>query len=157
MLVAVVSDTHNVTEYIEKVKKLIKKSDVLIHLGDNITDLDYLLSKYKGKVYGVKGNCDFSNEYPSEMLVQVLDKKFFITHGHKYNVKYDLNSIYFKAMEVEADAALFGHTHQSLITQERNLWIINPGSASLPRMSKRSIAFIEVVEGKPIYPYLVEV
>ncbi|GFZ32471.1 phosphoesterase [Clostridium zeae] len=156
MLVAVVSDTHGITEYIEKVKRMINKSDILIHLGDNITDLEYIIKGYNGKVYGVKGNCDFSNNYPLDMIVEILDKKIFITHGHKYNVKYDLNSIYFKAKEVAADAALFGHTHQSLVTQHSNIWLVNPGSASLPRMSKRSIAFIEVEEGKPLYPYLVE-
>lgn len=157
MLVAVVSDTHGIKEYMSKVKKLIKKADILIHLGDNIADLEYLTESFHGQIHGIKGNCDFSSIYLGEKIIEVLGKKLFITHGDKYGVKYDLTSLYFRAQELGVDAALFGHTHQSLVAEQNNVWIINPGSPSLPRMSNRSIAFIEVEEGKPLYPYLVEI
>lgn len=42
MLIAVVSDTHRMTKYINLAKRLIKDADILIHLGDNIDDAELL-------------------------------------------------------------------------------------------------------------------
>ena len=78
-------------------------------------------------------------------------KGFFITHGHKYGVKMGLNNIFYKGKEVEVDAVLFGHTHIKIISKEDGLWIINPGSPSLPKDRVPSIAFIEI-KGNEIYP-----
>lgn len=154
MLVAVVSDTHGMQEYITKVRNKIKHADVLIHLGDNIEDLDYISKGFLGKVYGVRGNCDFTSKYPNEQVIEIDGITIFICHGHKYGVKSDLTSLYFKAKEVGAQIVLFGHSHHSLIVEEGGCWFVNPGSPSLPRMCKNSIAFIEITENKIIYPYL---
>ena len=156
MLVAVVSDTHNVREYMDKVKSVIKKADVLIHLGDNISDLYYIAEGFNGAIYGVKGNCDFGTSELKEQVIELEDKKFLITHGDRYNVKYNMTNIYLRARELGIDGAMFGHSHIPFIEKETNIWLINPGSASLPRQGKHTIVFIEVEKGKSIYPYIVE-
>lgn len=157
MLVAVVSDTHRIKEYTEKVKNVIKKADVLIHLGDNIEDLEELREGFNGLVYGVKGNCDFDGSMPREQLIQIEDKKILITHGDRYQVKSDINRLYYAALEQGAELALFGHTHIPLITEFNGVHFINPGSPSLPRVKERTIAFIEINKSKPIYAYLYEI
>lgn len=148
MLVAVISDTHGVENILKKIKDYINHVDILIHLGDNIIDLEYLKNGFKGKVYGVKGNCDFLSNELEEQVIQISGKKFLITHGDKYGVKYNLTSIFFKCKELSVDVALFGHTHCKLITEEQGIWLINPGSPSLPKDNIGSIAFIEIKEGK---------
>ncbi len=156
MLIAVVSDTHRVDKYIEAVKKIIEEADVLIHLGDNIEDAEYLEREFKGEVYIVSGNCDFSRKYPKDRLIEIEGKRIFMTHGDLYAVKVGLNSIYYKGREVEADIALFGHTHQALIEKTNELILMNPGSTSLPRLSKRSVGFIKIDEGE-VEVYLKEI
>lgn len=59
MLVAVVSDTHRISRYIEEVKEKIKDADVLIHLGDNVDDFKELSDGFLGEAYAVAGNCDY--------------------------------------------------------------------------------------------------
>lgn len=156
MLIAVVSDTHRNNFYINKVKEVIKKADILIHLGDNTADCDELNRSFPGMVYGVSGNCDYFTNYPLEEVVEVLDKKLLITHGHEYGVKLGLNNLIARASMLKVDAALYGHTHEALIKDVDGIYIINPGSASLPRGGKNTIAFIEVEEGKPLNPYFYE-
>ncbi|SHJ69675.1 hypothetical protein SAMN02745163_02362 [Clostridium cavendishii DSM 21758] len=156
MVVAVVSDTHNFTSFMDKVKARIQKADMLIHLGDNIKDLYYIAEGFSGKIYGVKGNCDFDTKELKEQIIEIEDKKFLITHGDKYGVKYDLNRIYLRACELGVDGVMFGHNHIPSIDENNNIWLINPGSASLPKLSKHTMAFIEIEKNRPIYPYIIE-
>ena len=75
LLIAVISDTHRMGRYIELGRKYIKEADVLIHLGDNSEDIEELIKDFKGDVYGVRGNCDYSNTYPTEQILDILGKK----------------------------------------------------------------------------------
>ena len=148
MRIAVVSDTHRLSNHIKLAKKLIKNADVLIHLGDVTDDLDELTDGFNGEVYAVRGNCDFSRKYPKEQLLVLGGKKIFITHGDTYGVKYGLTEIFFKAKEINADIVLFGHTHQRFIAEEEGILFMNPGSVSLPRYLGKSLGFIILEEGK---------
>lgn len=156
MLIAVASDTHRSNFYINKVKDAIKNAEVLIHLGDNTNDCDALNKEFKGMVYGVSGNCDYFTKYPLEEIVEVLDKKILITHGHVYEVKFGLGALIKRAKELQVDMVLFGHTHEAIIIEEDNIIIMNPGSASMPRNGKNTIGFIEIEEDKPINTYFYE-
>lgn len=148
MKIAVVSDTHRLSNHINLAKKLINNADVLIHLGDVTDDLDELTDGFNGEVYAVRGNCDFSRKYPKEQLLVLGGKKIFITHGDTYGVKYGLTEIFFKAKEINADIVLFGHTHQRLIAEEEGILFMNPGSVSLPRYLGKSLGFIILEDGK---------
>lgn len=57
-------------------------------------------------------------------------KRIFFTHGHLYEVKFDLYRAACAAREREADALLFGHTHRAEITWDDGLLLFNPGSLS---------------------------
>lgn len=147
MLIAVVSDTHRVGKYVNAVKKMIEHADILIHLGDNIEDAEELEKEFKGEVYIVAGNCDFSKKHPKDKIIDIEGNKIFMTHGDLYGVKMGLNNIYYKGREIGADIVLFGHTHQAVLERTNELILMNPGSASLPRLSKRSIGFIRIDDG----------
>lgn len=150
MKIAVISDTHRIKKYIELAKKYIEEADVLIHLGDDSEDIKELAKDFKGQTYVVSGNCDRVGAYPKEQLLVLEGKKIFITHGDIYGVKSNLINIYYKGRELEADIILFGHTHVPLIEEKEGIYLMNPGSVSLPRINKRYIGIIELEkENKP--------
>lgn len=158
MLVAVISDTHNNSSAINEVKKYISNADVLLFLGDGEEDIKVISDGFSGKVYAVSGNCDFAGKNPKEMVVEVLDKKIFICHGHRYNVKYEYNSIYYRGKELEVDIALFGHSHLPMIEEGEDLLLMNPGSVSHGiGPYKRSLGYIEIEEGKKTRAYIKEI
>ena len=154
MKIAVISDTHRLSKYINLSKELISDCDVLIHLGDNTDDIAELTSDFYGEVYAVKGNCDYENKYPKEQLLTFMGKKIFITHGDLYGVKYGMTNIYYKGKEVGADIVLFGHSHIHQITEYDNIIFMNPGSISLPRSNGRYVGIIELSQGNKPDVYL---
>lgn len=145
MLIAVVSDTHRNKSSILKIRDEIKRrnTDVIIHLGDNVDDIDDIKSGLNCECYNVAGNCDLCDA-PDELLISIENKKIFMTHGHKYGVKFSLSNIFYRGKELGADIVLFGHTHVKLNFEEEGMWVINPGSPSLPKDGVASIAFIEI-------------
>ena len=156
MRIAVVSDTHRFDRYINLAKDLIGDADILIHLGDNIEDVDTLSNGFNGVVYAVAGNCDFSTKYPKEGLIEVNGIKIFYTHGDIYGVKNSVTSIYYRGRELQADIVLFGHTHQHLIEKTQELLLMNPGSISLPHFKGRYVGIIDIDDDGNIDAYLRE-
>ncbi|NEZ46836.1 metallophosphoesterase [Clostridium niameyense] len=152
MRIGVISDTHRYIYDINFLLEELGNVDVIIHLGDNVEDVKSIYKYYDGKIINVRGNCDFNLSAPLELVEEIEGKRFLITHGHKYNVKYSLANLRYKALEVEADVVLFGHTHVSQIEFMDNIWFINPGSVSLPRDGGKSIGIITIENGqiKPI-------
>ncbi|MDP4144603.1 MAG: metallophosphoesterase [Bacillota bacterium] len=148
MRIGVLSDTHRQHYMIRKAMEYLSDVDLLIHLGDNVQDVEEISTYYKGEVIAVRGNCDFNVYESFDRVESIGGKKFFITHGHNYNVKKDLTELKYKAIEVGADIALFGHTHISQIAFEEGIWFVNPGSTSLSRNENNSFATIDINEGK---------
>ena len=157
MLIAVVSDTHRANKYIKLAKELIKDADVLIHLGDNVEDVEELERGFKGKVYAVAGNCDYSTKYPKENIIEINGRKIFFTHGDLYGVKRSINNIYYRGKELEAHIVLFGHTHEEIIEEENGMILMNPGSIALPRLKGRYVGFIDINDDGNIDTYLKEI
>lgn len=147
MLVGVISDTHRYIWAIEAAVAALKDCEMIIHLGDNVQDVKEISKYYKGKIIGVRGNCDFTTTVPSERTEIIGGKKIFITHGHRYDVKYDILRLKYKAQEVGADVVLYGHTHISKIDFEDGIWFINPGSPVLSRDGFNSVAAFEIEGG----------
>lgn len=148
MLIGVVSDTHRDKAVLQRVAEKLEATDLIIHLGDNVQDVEGIREYYKKKIINVRGNCDFGRKEPLELLEEVGGVKIFITHGHNYDVKYNMLKLKYRAQELGADIVLFGHTHVSVIEYEEGIWFMNPGSASLPRDAYSSVATIEINEGK---------
>lgn len=148
MIIAVVSDTHR--SYYDIQQFLVKTSaaDLIIHLGDNVVDAELIKENFNGKILSVSGNCDFSSFVPSEKIEIIEGFKFFITHGHKYDVKYNLLGLKDKALEIGANVVLYGHSHISQIVYEEGMWFINPGSAAQPRGGFKSFALINISNSK---------
>jgi len=120
MKILVLSDSHR--RYIDDID--FSKYDYVFHCGDYGVSRDVLENNQN--LYYVAGNCDFGNN--KEVLVNILNKKIYMTHGDLYHVKYHFNSLIYKAIENEANICLFGHTHEQKIFVRDNILFINPGA-----------------------------
>lgn len=147
MHIGVVSDTHRYKKFISKVVDVLHSTELIIHLGDNVQDINDIKKVYTGTIINVKGNCDFNTDTPIERLEIINGKRFFITHGHVYDVKRGLYRLKYRALEEKADIVLFGHTHISQIAYEEGIWFINPGSPSVPRDGFNSVVTIDMQKG----------
>lgn len=134
--IGIISDSHHSEENLIKVIEKLQDADMILHLGDNIDDCDIIRRMLDVEVYGVLGNCDIGKVGLKDQLLIIEDKRIFITHGHKHNVKHSLNRLFYKALELDADLVLFGHTHYALKTIEDNIIFFNPGSITSPRGRK---------------------
>jgi len=148
MKILVFSDSHSYLDYMVECTRRVQP-DALIHLGDYYADADVFCKEFPQiPLYAVPGNCDqYRGGYLPEPieLVELDGVRFFLTHGHKHGVKYDLCKLKLEARRAGADAVLFGHTHQQLISQE-DIWIINPGTCGIYNSS----AVLIVTEDKKI-------
>ena len=147
MLIAVLSDTHRYESYIKMAAKMCKDADVVLHLGDNVSDVEIIKKEIGKDVIFVKGNCDIERSAKVEQLIELENKKILMTHGHEYGVKSSLLNLNYRAKELGADIVLYGHSHIASIEKHDGIWFVNPGSVSLPRGLRHTIAFIEIKDG----------
>ncbi len=123
MKILITSDIHNNLDFFlemsEKYKDFTK-----INLGDRGIDINILSNL---NYICVDGNCD-SNITVSEQILNIDNKKIFITHGHNYNVKNSLLNLYYKAKSLDCDYVFFGHTHVQTNVVYDDIIFINPGA-----------------------------
>jgi len=158
--ILVISDTHNNLKnaniIIDKIKD---KINLIIHLGDNIEDARILENKYDIDFEYIAGNCDCNYDFSENCkIIKYNNKNIFITHGHRYNVKYELDTLYDKAVKKKADIVLFGHTHEPSIEYIYDILFLNPGSLSLPRGKYEcTYGVIDISENGVIEPSIMEI
>jgi putative phosphoesterase len=147
MKILVFSDTHGDTGRADIAIRSNRGVDLIIHLGDYFRDAQKLSALFPNiPMEYIYGNSDFLiGNVPGEKMIQVCGKRIFMTHGHKYSVKWDRKRLLSKAREQNADILLFGHTHIPELIVNDPLYLLNPGSTSEPRAdSKGSYAIIEI-------------
>lgn len=121
MKILILSDNHSKTIEFDTTK-----FDCVIHCGDygrcfNILDEDNILF--------VRGNCDLHGD--DEIYKEINDKKIFITHGNRYDVKYTLNYLVEKAKLKGVNYCFYGHTHRQDYFICDGITFINPGTYEL--------------------------
>lgn len=160
----VVSDIHGSGFYARRVEEIISKEnpDKIILLGDlyyhgprNPLTQEYapkevaeILNSHKNKILAVKGNCDAEvdqmiSEFTLEenLKMKIGGKKFFFTHGHKYNI--DIWP------EEEFDVMVYGHFHTGFIKEKDGRIFVNSGSISLPKNDTKN-SYLIIDESKII-------
>ena len=146
--ILVFSDSHG---YLDHIREILKKEqpDMIIHLGDCVRDVYELRREFpEHTIEYVKGNCDILQE-PEEKLLLIEGKKVLICHGHTYQVKSGYLNIEYGAKEKEADAVLFGHTHQAFYNHHNGLVMLNPGSIGFSVLNSPSYGWL-IIDGDEI-------
>lgn len=142
MQVLVMSDTHGDSQIIEKVREFYPNAAAIIHCGDSELPFSHAALEDMQKV---RGNCDRESAFPDEAVFDVDGVTFFVTHGHLFNVKSSILSLSYRAKEVGAQIACFGHSHILGAEMIDGILFINPGSLLKPRGRKeKSFAVIEI-------------
>jgi len=159
MRILVISDTHGEVDKARDVIESSGKIDLVIHLGDYFRDAQKLEEFFPDIPFEyIYGNSDFMiGDTPSEKLLEYKGKRIFITHGHKYSVKWDYEKLYGKAKDMKADILLFGHTHVADIIEREGYTIVNPGSISDSRDGEGESYAIIDLDDKKIKPEIVYV
>lgn len=156
----IISDTHGELEKVYEVYSKLEGIDAIIHLGDYEKDAVEIREALKVDVISVKGNMDGGFGEHEYKILETECGKFYLAHGHLENVKMKYQNIYYYALENQCVAALFGHTHKAVFENLGDMYLINPGSLTLPADgSKGTYAILETskdgLKGK-IYEYGVE-
>ncbi len=156
-----ISDIHGSVYFTKLALEIFEKeeADYLIILGDqlyhgprNPLPKDYdpsevapLLNEYSEKIIAVRGNCDSEVDqmlfdYPMMSDYSTIlynNKRIFITHGHIYNEN-NLSKL------SSGDVMIYGHTHIPLAEKKNDIYMLNPGSITLPKENNpNSYAILE--------------
>ncbi|MET3697353.1 hypothetical protein SAMN05877753_105259 [Bacillus oleivorans] len=141
----IVSDSHGLTRELEQVVRAFPDVDGYIHCGDSELNTDHpAILPYTA----VNGNCDWNGNFPDEQTIYKQTHRFFITHGHLYNVKTTLLNLHYKALEKGASIVCFGHSHLVGAEMIDGILYLNPGSLRLPRGRKERTFMVLEIEDK---------
>ncbi len=154
MKIVVASDSHyervmlmNLVQEIRRIGGV----DAVIHLGDMEADADWLRRNLTVPVYSVPGNCDMRFDAPVDAEVTLGGVRFLLCHGHRQRVKQTLNPLVYRALELDAPVALFGHTHARFMKNLGGVLLLNPGALKDGRY-----ALLDVEAGDIKMPQLLE-
>ena len=145
MKLLVIGDTHGRLQKVRDIWPKLRDIDMIVHTGDHYADAQRLAGEFGVPAVSVGGNCDSSG--PAREYIETEFGRILLTHGHLDNVKWDLNTLQYRAQEEGCRAVIFGHTHRSLYIEEKGIHFLNPGSLSLPRdESSGSYAIVRTAE-----------
>ena len=135
----VISDTHGDMRPILEVIEKEKPFDILMHCGDVEGNLDSILGTQPFGYFSVRGNCDVFSDAPQEHSCKLGYFRVFVTHGHRYNVRYQDIPLVEAGRRELADVILYGHTHVPDVHRDERsgILVVNPGSLSRPRQVPR--------------------
>ncbi|RKO67706.1 metallophosphoesterase [Desulfofundulus salinus] len=150
MRVGVVSDTHGRVDRAIKLLNQLEPLDLLLHAGDYYRDGQLLAEALNVPVRAVAGNCDFQTGGPGEEVLELAGKKVFLTHGHLYHVHFSLQKLLYRALELQADVVVFGHTHVRYCNVHEGILFFNPGSIHDPRGEHGPGCGLLVIDGREV-------
>ena len=145
MKLIVVSDSHyDRAALMNLAQEIQRRGDIgaVIHLGDMEGDADWLRNRLAIPVYSVPGNCDMNFSAPDELVLSFEGMNMLACHGHTRRVKQTLDSLVYRALELNVPLALFGHTHARCLRNEGGVLLLNPGALKDGRY-----ALLEVEKG----------
>ena len=154
--ILVISDTHGNSRLISTLlTNYLKVVTTVVHLGDHARDMvRFVRDKHvdddlnKIEFHVVNGNTDPLIDIYEERVIEVAGKSIFITHGHNYDVKSNLDRLIERAQELHVDACLFGHTHIPTLFTQNGILFLNPGSATYPHPdTEKGYGLLRISEG----------
>lgn len=143
----VFSDSHKSTNGMDIAIERHKDITHIIHCGDIVEDCEYLEAVYgrTHSICAVCGNNDFFSRYPLNRIIKCEGKNIYVTHGHKEHVKSGTYTLLSKTREINADMAIYGHTHEQHYEEIDGINMLNPGSIGY---LKQEYAVIDITKDK---------
>ena len=129
--IALISDSHGDDTMLRGIMPVLERMDGVIMLGDHAEDARDLARELYIPVVYVRGNCDPFDDAPEEINGVIGTEggpTFFACHGHRYGVKESPLGVLYRARELGAGLALYGHTHIQDMYREDGVLCVNPGA-----------------------------
>lgn len=153
MKIGLVSDTHkqikNLNEAVEYLKTL--GVDVLVHLGDDYTDIEEIGEIDVVRVPGVFSDAYQDTSIPNRIIAKFDGWRILLSHtitSHDNDLPNDLRPEELIEKR-KVDAVFYGHTHIPDIKQDKGIVFINPGH--LKDEDKKGFSptfgFVQVTQG----------
>ncbi|AZK48132.1 phosphodiesterase [Paenibacillus lentus] len=145
-----ISDIHGSSHWLERTmekareeqaKQIVMLGDFLYHGPRNPLPEGYdpqqvarILNEHKNNIIAVRGNCDAEVDQMLLDFPMMADyvmlfhegRRIYVTHGHGFNME-QLPPI------AENDVFVQGHTHIPVADRKHGIYVLNPGSISLPK------------------------
>ena len=148
MRLVVFSDSHGNFDALYTVVRRHPEADAFVHLGDGEKEMGEIVRVFPEKIfYCVCGNCDSGSDAKSTEVLVLEGVRVFMTHGDMHSVKYDLLHLKHEARSRKAKLALFGHTHIAHQEYDNQLYLLNPGSVSYPRVGNPTYGIADILPG----------
>ncbi len=151
MKIGIISDTHGGISGWQNAWEILKETQLIIHCGDifnhgpgnplpanyNPKELLNIFNNLRIPLLISKGNCDsevdqtFLNiplSFPF-LFFQIENYRFIVSHGHLYSEE----DLFQMSKKWNINFLISGHTHLWKLEKKGNIFIINPGSVSLPK------------------------
>jgi len=132
MKILVIGDTHGKLHRVRDIWQKLTDVDLILHTGDHYSDAKALEKELPVPVTAVRGNCDGGSRQDFE-VIETEYGNVLLTHGHCQSVDTSLDRLGYFAMEKGCCAAVYGHTHRASVIEDNGIYLINPGSLTLPR------------------------
>lgn len=126
----IVSDSHRTPSQVDRFIQLANRQryDGVFHLGDGEGDAKQMERQLSMPLYCVAGNCDWGLKLHQELVVAFEGIRILAAHGHRYDVKWELDRLSYRAEELGAQVALYGHTHIPNAEYRGPVLMVNPGA-----------------------------
>ena len=142
--IVAISDNHGLEEPIARIRQVYsKEADYFFHLGDS----EFPKRMLQGYAC-VRGNNDYYSacHLPWEQLIELDGVRIYMTHGHR--MASEMGLVY-KAQELNARVAMFGHTHVPFCEEQQGVMLLNPGSAgNYCRGGRARASILEINRGQ---------
>lgn len=146
MKIVMVSDTHGNFNRLLNVVKLNYDADLILHLGDGADEFFKVKQLIKNvPMVMVKGNCDSPTyNLKKQKTFDFNGISLYACHGDFFDVKNGLTKYIGFAKSLKFNIIAYGHTHKRFIQKTKDLFILNPGSLTLPRSFNASYLILTI-------------
>ncbi len=152
MLIGVISDTHipeRASKIPEVVFKFFNDVDMILHAGDLVSHEVFEELQKIAPIKCSQGNMDraYGLKLPKNIVIEVEGIKIGLNHGEVYP-RGDTQQLKYIALEKGVEVLITGHTHWPFIEEVDGVLLLNPGSATAPRLSDPSIMLVNIENRK---------
>ena len=131
MEILVLSDSHGRADNACRVLEREKDCKTVFFLGDGEREALLLKEKYKDRSFiCVRGNNDYASSFEDVAYKHIYGVTIMACHGHTYDVRFSRRTLFYRAADVRAHLALYGHTHVPLTEGDplSGVCAVNPGA-----------------------------
>ena len=157
-MLAVVSDTHSVRghELEGRTLQAVREAELVVHAGDfmrvGVVDSFEEVSRTLQGVYGNNDDEAIRERLPAARTVEYEGFRFAVTH----RVRGGPTELTLFGRERDADAVIYGHSHNPTVELDGEIPLLNPGSHAQPRGHRKAHAELEPttdgLEGRLVTP-----